>query len=60
MHRHDPLIAHLADRALEYSLDRIRMDPVPLDAPKPSQLDLKCLDRRGATPFFTSLAGPPP
>jgi L-2,4-diaminobutyrate decarboxylase len=35
VHRHDPLIAHLADRALEYSLDRIRMDPVPLDAPKP-------------------------
>ena len=31
-----------------------------LAAPKPSQLDLKCLDRRSATPFFTTLAGPPP
>jgi len=27
---------------------------------EPSTLDLKCLDRRAATPFFTSLAGPPP
>ncbi len=35
MHRHDPSIARLADQALAYSLDRIRMDPVPLDAPRP-------------------------
>lgn len=31
-----------------------------LDTAKPSMLDLKCLDRRAATPFFTSLAGPSP
>lgn len=35
MHRHDPTIARLADAAITYSLDRIRMDPVPLDAPRP-------------------------
>lgn len=33
MHSHDSDIAHLADRALDYALDRVRMDPVPLDAP---------------------------
>jgi glutamate/tyrosine decarboxylase-like PLP-dependent enzyme len=35
VHRHDPTIAELADAALIYSLERIRMDPVPLDAPRP-------------------------
>lgn len=34
MHRHDQSIAHLADEALTYALDRVRMDPVPLDAPR--------------------------
>lgn len=34
MHRHDESIAHLADRALTYALERVRMDPVPLDAPR--------------------------
>ncbi|MGA1346588.1 MAG: pyridoxal phosphate-dependent decarboxylase family protein [Ilumatobacteraceae bacterium] len=34
MHRHDPTIADLADAALTYALERIRMDPVPLDAPR--------------------------
>jgi glutamate/tyrosine decarboxylase-like PLP-dependent enzyme len=29
------MIARLADAALAYSLERIRMDPVPLDAPRP-------------------------
>lgn len=35
MHRHDEAIAQLADQALDYALDRVRMDPVPLDAPRP-------------------------
>lgn len=35
MHRHDEAIARLADRAVDYALDRVRMDPVPLDAPRP-------------------------
>jgi len=34
VHRHDPSIARLADHALDYALERVRMDPVPLDAPK--------------------------
>ncbi len=34
MHRHDPSIARLAEQALAYSLDRVRLDPVPLDAPR--------------------------
>ncbi len=35
MHRHDQAIARLADHALDYALERVRMDPVPLDAPRP-------------------------
>lgn len=31
-----------------------------LDTADPAALDLKCLDKRAATPFFTSLAGPAP
>lgn len=34
MHHHDPSIAHLADEALTYALERVRMDPVPLDGPR--------------------------
>ena len=34
MHRHDPSIARLAEHALDYALERVRMDPVPLDAPR--------------------------
>ena len=35
MHRHDQSIADLAERAVGYALERVRMDPVPLDAPRP-------------------------
>ena len=35
MHSHDPSIARLADEAVGYALERVRMDPVPLDAPRP-------------------------
>ena len=35
MHSHDPSIARLANEAVGYALERVRMDPVPLDAPRP-------------------------
>jgi L-2,4-diaminobutyrate decarboxylase len=40
MHRFDPSMEGLAEAAVRYALERIRMDPPPLDAPKsPAELD---------------------
>ena len=39
-------------------MDRVLRDF--LASPVPAKLDLKCLDKRGAAPFSTSLAGPAP
>jgi pimeloyl-ACP methyl ester carboxylesterase len=39
-------------------MDKVLRDFI--DTAQPAKLDLKCLDKRSAAPFFTSLAGPPP
>jgi pimeloyl-ACP methyl ester carboxylesterase len=39
-------------------MDRVLRDFIA--TPAPAKLDLKCLERRSAAPFFTSLAGPTP
>jgi hypothetical protein len=39
-------------------MDRVLRDFIA--TPVPAKLDLKCLERRSAAPFFTSLAGPAP
>ncbi|MEY3133003.1 MAG: hypothetical protein RLZ29_1340, partial [Actinomycetota bacterium] len=39
MHYHDEDSQKLADAIIKYAVDRVRLDPPPLDAPKPlSQL----------------------
>ncbi len=53
MHRLDPSMEHLAQAAVQYALERIRMDPPPLDAPKTrAELDLY-----GPTVTETGLGG---
>lgn len=39
-------------------MDRVLRDFIA--TPVPAKLDLKCLEKRSASPFFTSLAGPTP
>jgi hypothetical protein len=39
-------------------MDRVLRDFIA--TPVPGKLELKCLEKRSASPFFTSLAGPAP
>jgi len=43
MHLHDAEIAELTDAIVRYAVDRVRMDPVPLDGPRsPAELLAEC------------------
>ena len=43
MHQHDAATAELTEAIVRYAVERIRMDPVPLDGPRtPAELDAAC------------------
>lgn len=55
MHRHDARTEQLTEAIVQYAVDRIRMDPVPLDGPRtPAELAAAC----GPTITPEGLGGP--